>query len=201
MKKILILDDHEVFLDGLKSIIQKIPNLSADLVTNLENLNQKISKDSYDLILMDYIVPNINPLCLIHELKEKFLNVKIAVITSLNDEQIKSKLIELNVQGYILKSESTKSIELAIRKILDGQNYFSNLTSFDFSPIENPFIKLTTKEIEFVKLISKGYSNKEIAKKFDISVRTVEAHKRNIDAKLGKISKVKMNNLIQYWKI
>lgn len=201
MKKILILEDHEVFLEGLKSIIQRIPNLLADLVLNLESLNQKILNENYDLILMDYMVPNVNPLKLIQELKEKFLNVKIVVITSLNDDKLKSNLVELDIEGYILKSESSIEIEFAIKKILNGEKYFSNLSSFDFAPIENPFKKLTSKEIEFVKLISEGFKNKEIAKKLNISVRTVEAHKRNIDHKLGKISKVKMNNLIQYWKV
>lgn len=89
-------------------------------------------------------------------------------------------------------------------KILKGENFYSEPSSVEFSKLEslvNPLESLTEKEKEIIRYIAKGYKNVNIAKELNISPRTVEAHKRNVDMKIGKLTKTQITKLVENWKL
>ena len=129
---------------------------------------------------------------------------KIIVISSLADKTLAATLREKNVNGYLFKSDARSHINQAIQKILKGENFYSEPSSVEFSKLEslvNPLESLTEKEKEIIRYIAKGYKNVNIAKELNISPRTVEAHKRNVDMKIGKLTKTQITKLVENWKL
>ena len=126
------------------------------------------------------------------------------LLSSLKEKKLFTTLKEKNVNGYIFKSEAKQVIKDAIQKILKGEEFYSQLGDLELERFESstdPFETLTEKELEIVRNIAKGLRNKQIAEELKISSRTVEAHKRNIDMKLGRIPKAQLKNLALKWKL
>lgn len=202
--KILIFDDHEVFLDGMNFALKDNENFLIDLVLTESDFRDKVSKSKYDIFILDFVIPGTDTLGLINSIREENKDSKVIVLSSLKEKKLISSLKELNVNGYIFKSEAKKVIQEAIQKILNGEEFYSILNEKEFESIDSfgdPFSDLTAKELEIVRFIAQGFSNKRIAEELKISSRTAEAHKRNIDMKLGRIPKAQLKNLALKWKL
>lgn len=202
--KVLLFDDHEVFLEGMKFVLTENAHYAVDSVLTEENFREKISRENYKVFILDFVVPGTNMLDIIFLIQEKFPDAKIIVLSSLKDRKLYKTLKERNVNGYLFKSEARLVILQAIEKILKGEDFYSDTENTEIEKIEsfgNPFDTVTEKEIEIIRYIVKGISNKKIAEALNISARTVEAHKRNIDMKLGKLSKTQLIKLAEKWKL
>jgi len=202
--KILILDDHEVFLDGMKFALKENEDFVIDTVLTESMFMEYLGKEDYQIFILDFMIPGTNTLDLISNIRIQKPKSKIIVLSSLKEKKLFITLKEKNVNGYIFKSEAKQVIKDAIKKILKGEEFYSQLNDFDLERFENstdPFDELTEKELEIVRNIAKGLSNKQIAEELKISSRTVEAHKRNIDMKLGRIPKAQLKNLALKWKL
>ncbi|MBP7280752.1 MAG: response regulator transcription factor [Leptospiraceae bacterium] len=202
--KVLLFDDHEVFLEGMKFVLTENTHYTVDSVLTEDNFREKISRENYKVFILDFVVPGTNMLDIISLIQEKLPDAKIIVLSSLKDRKLYKTLKERKVNGYIFKSEARLVILQAIETILKGNEFYSDPENAEIEKIEsfgNPFDAVTEKEIEIIRYIVKGVSNKKIAEALNISARTVEAHKRNIDMKLGKLSKAQLIKLAEKWKL
>lgn len=187
--KILIVDDHAMIRDGIKSIL----NEQEDLCVIGEASNGKIALELIDdfeinLVIMDINMPIMNGIECTHIIKEKYPSVKVLTLTMYDEELYLAKMMEAGAVGYILKDSGRDELLKSIYAIIEGKHYFSpEITINVIKELTNPskskkIVKnpLTSREQEILDLIVKEFSNQEIAEKLSISIRTVDAHRRNL---------------------
>ncbi|MFC2111051.1 response regulator [Bacteroidota bacterium] len=195
MIDILVVDDHQMFIDGLKAILEVMPEINEVYeALNGKDAIEICKTNKIDFVLMDISMPEMDGI----EASEKILEIKpdtkILMLTMYNDIKYIDKIINTNVSGYILKNTGSDELFKAINKVHKGERYFSDeVTDSMYNSLRNEQpdkkkpeeIKLTKREIEILKWISKEYSAPEIAKELNISQYTVETHRRNLAKKLN----------------
>ena len=192
--RILIVEDHEVFRLGIKELINNEPDLTicgeADDITTARALINDLSPD---MAIIDISLRNSNGLNLIREINETHCAMKVLVL-SMHDELLYAeRSLQAGAQGYIMKQETSKTIVKAIHHILKGNIYVSQaimgnlltrvrkgLDSMERSPIET----LSDREFTVLRMIGEGSSTGDIAKKMNLSVRTISTYRERIKEKL-----------------
>jgi DNA-binding NarL/FixJ family response regulator len=201
--KIILVDDHQMFRDGLKAILSDQPDIEliADLGSGQE-LIELLNSAVPDLILTDISMPEISGIELTEYVQKHFPQIKILILSMHSDEEYIIKALRAGANGYLPKETSITELLKAIQTIYKGENYFnksisdtilnsiSNKAEVKTDPSEEE--KLTKREIEIIQLVVEGLSNKEIANKLFISIRTVDSHKNHIMQKLHLKSSVEM---------
>lgn len=192
--KILLVDDHRIVLDGLKSLFNDDEDfeITAAVSSPAEAL-EKIKIAVPDILLTDYTLPGMTGLELSEVIKEKYPTVK-RVILSMHDEgHLVKQVMKAGVDGYLLKSIQQAELKSALHQIMGGMPYISpEITKQLISGLasEGKQELLTEREQEILRLIVKEFSNKQIADKLFISERTVETHRKNIFRKTNTASLV-----------
>lgn len=197
MINIMLVDDHQVVLDGLKFYFENSERYGIKSIANsgAEALGL-LQKESYDLIISDISMPEMNGLEMVQTIRKDNKEQPILIMTMMGESQHIKNLLALGVNGYILKNSKQEELFHAIDTIMSGSNYFSDEVT---STILNDFVgkkiqpkkrltynvPLTEREKEVLQLIVKEYSNQEIADELFISIRTVEGHKHNLIEKTG----------------
>ena len=190
-KRILIVDDHQLVLDGLSSIVEDASgfDLAATAVNGKEALGF-LEHLKIDILMTDLDMPIMNGQELTKQCKKQFPNIKILVLTMHDEKAMIRQLMEIGADGYILKNSDRQELIKALESLSEGEKYFSSevtmaLTSEDEKPEQSDALKdFTPREIEILKLVSEGLSNKEIGEQLFISHRTVDTHRTNIMKKL-----------------
>ena len=186
---IAILDDHQIVIDGLKLLLENEPSLKVvledtngfELLKNLEN-----NTVSVDIILVDLMMPIISGYEAALMLYKKFPEIKIFILSMNNDAKTIYDLVEeADIKGFLPKSVNKAELVKAILKVYKGGLYFSDelLDALDLyrkNIDEKEELMLSAREIEIIRLISKGLTNKEIAAQLFISEFTVSTHRKNI---------------------
>ncbi|NOQ25353.1 MAG: response regulator [Bacteroidales bacterium] len=191
--KILIVEDHELFREGLKFILNKSDKFEviAD-AANGEEFLLKLEKNKPDIVLMDIEMPKINGIEASVLAIAKLPKLKIIVLSSYGDEVYYSDMIKAGVLGFVLKKAGINELEKAIETVFNGGNFFSQdllqkavcmRANINNEPFNKLGIKLSKRENEVLMLISKGYSNIEISEKLFISPSTVNNHRSNLLSK------------------
>lgn len=194
--KILIADDHPVFLRGLTQLIREearfnIIGEANDGMTAFE----KIKQAEPDLVILDVSMPKMNGFELARKLQNEKLKPEIIFLTAYKDEEMFNEAFDLGAKGYVLKSSALDDIINCIETVAAGDFCISPaLTGFlmkrrthsDNLEKDKPGLKdLTPTELKIVRLIAESKTSKEIAAELFISYRTVENHRSNICTKLG----------------
>ncbi len=195
-KKILLVEDHKMFRDGIRAIIEQtdkyeIAGESANGISALEFLES----NEVDLILMDIKMPVMDGIECSKKIIENKPDAKILAITMHEEEQHIRNMLKAGASGYILKNAGVEILIGAMDSVLEGNKYYGEhvtriimeeLTKTPEQKLkENPSIYLTKREKDVLQLIVKEKSNQEIADKLFISIRTVDAHRRNLLQKIG----------------
>ena len=190
--KIIIVDDHLIFRQGLKSIItsENIATVIGEASNGIE-LMELISKQKPDIILMDIDMPHMNGLDATEKAIKLIPDLKIIVFSMFSDEEYYHKMIERGVKGFILKTSGITELEKAIQEVMKGESYFSNellrkiISGFNHKSNSEAVKKevLSEREIEVLQQICLGLSTDEIGEKLFISPKTVKTHKSNLLAK------------------
>jgi DNA-binding NarL/FixJ family response regulator len=186
--KVIIADDHTLFRQGLKLILEDIPNIdvAADVANGRELID--ITKELQpDLIIMDINMPFINGIEASRILLQRNPDLKILVVSMYGDEQYYNSVIENGVKGFILKDAENEELRAAISAILNGKTYFSQelLLKLIRNRKNSEQIVLTQREKQILELICQGLSSTEIAGKLFLSERTIENHRANLLDKTG----------------
>ncbi len=180
MIKIALIDDHQLFLDGISSLLSKESNIEILFIENSAiKAIKKIIQNPPDLIITDISMPEMNGIEFIKIIKRDFPKIKILVVS-----MFKTKLPHDSIDGFILKESNTSEFIKAIDSIFIKKiKYFID----DFKNEENLIsdeIILTKREKEITRLIAEGYNSDEISKKLFLSRTTIITHRRNIFFKL-----------------
>lgn len=189
--RILLVDDHPLVLDGIRTRVQDDPSIEViGEASNGEEALQQAKTHSPDLVLMDISMPVMNGLEAMRHFNRDYPDIKVIILSMHENREYIVKLIQSGASGYILKDVASGELINAIKTVSNGGTYFSSSASQslfhkgDGTPQleKNP---LTSREETVLKLLSEGDPNKVIARKLDISVRTVETHRKNIKQKLN----------------
>jgi DNA-binding NarL/FixJ family response regulator len=178
-----VADDHALIRKGLVQLIEMEKDIKViSQASNGEEAYQLAKKFMPDLILMDVNMPVMNGIKAAKMLKEEKHPSKVLFLTIYNDREYILEALKLGVEGYILKDAEYDDLIKAIRTIYNGGVYIHPSLMEEIDNIDHENLKkdLTPREIEILKLISKGYSNKEIAQKLFLSEKTVKNHVYNI---------------------
>jgi DNA-binding NarL/FixJ family response regulator len=185
---VVIADDHTLFRNGLKLILEDIENIEviAD-VANGKELIEVTPVLKPDLIIMDINMPQVNGIEASRMLLQEFPDLKILVVSMYSDEQYYNSVIENGVKGFILKDADNSELRLAVNTILNGKTYFSQelLLKLIRNHQTNSQISISSREREILSLLYQGLSSAEIAEKLFLSERTVENHRANLLDKTG----------------
>lgn len=195
---IFLADDHQIVVDGLTKLIQEL-----DAFTIVGSANNglvawtQIQILQPEIVLLDLEMPGMHGMVLAGEIKEAMPNVKIVILSLHNETSIIKQMIDIGVDGYLLKNADKKELQFALGNIANGKRHFSsdltvslhnqnavaprkNHESNDSQVLES----LTAREKEILALICEGLTNKEIAQKLHISTRTTDAHRANLLRKI-----------------
>ena len=183
--KIFIVDDHPMVIEGFKALLKQSTNLV--IVGSAENAFQAmdfLKKNMVDIAFLDINLPDISGIDLCKKIKTEFANIQCLALSTFNDRNYVSKMIENGASGYLLKNSSKEEILQAIDAVSKGNMFFNvdyqkqNTSKYDQKPI------LTRRELEVLKEIAEGFTNQQIADKLFISITTVSTHRQNLMLKL-----------------
>ncbi|QSE97091.1 response regulator [Fulvivirga lutea] len=186
--RILLVDDHQILLEGTKNLInQSELFLVADTSNSAEKARELLLANDYDILVTDYQMQGMDGSQLIQIAKSVLPELKIIVLSMHDDSHIVKDLLKKGVDGYVLKSDTHDSILNALDKVTSGKRFLSDeIAELLIQNIDEEVNSaLTPREEEIVRLIVKEYSTKQIAEILFISERTVETHRKNILKKTG----------------
>lgn len=195
--RILIVDDHAVVRKGIRALLATEPTL--EIVDEAEDGLEAVGKYEElkpDVLLLDLLMPKMSGIEVIRELKEKYSNVKILVLTSFAANEQVFPAIKAGALGYLLKDTQPEDLINAIRQVYQGESFLSPtiarmVLQEVFQPGEKPLSPdpLTKREIEVLQVLAKGKSNRDIGENLSITEATVRTHVSNILAKLHLASR------------
>jgi|JI6StandDraft_1071083.scaffolds.fasta_scaffold61087_1 DNA-binding NarL/FixJ family response regulator len=193
--RLLIVDDHQIILDSLRLLFSAIENVTVVLtLTDSRQVLPLLETHEIDVVVSDLHMPHLSGIDLTLQLRKKYPDVKILLLTMAEDAPHIREAIKAGVNGYVLKKSGREELEKAVQTIIAGRKYYSEAVIEELSanaPEDlneaqpTTILHLTGREIEIIQLIAKELSSHEIATALCISIPTVETHRRNIMQKLG----------------
>ncbi|HLT25013.1 MAG TPA: response regulator transcription factor [Ignavibacteria bacterium] len=194
--KVLIADDHKMFRQGVMNILNDTGEVEVTEAESGDELIEKLKTEKPDVILMDINMPGINGIEATKLVKKKYPAIKVMAVSTSDEENYIIEMLKAGAMGYVLKSTGVDELLEAIKVVSRGDSYFckeaSNVILFQLDKIkksrtqkQETDVPLTDREIEVLKLIAEGLTNKEIGERLFISTRTVDTHRRNLHQKLN----------------
>lgn len=189
--KVMIADDHHLFADGLRTMLAAKHNIEiVALATDGNDVLRKLNSYYVDILLLDIQMPNSDGVATAEQMRERFPDVKIIVVSMFGEKTFIEKMFRIGVHGYLLKNTSIDELVLAIDTVHNGKKYFAqDVTSIVLGTAKATGVQtdlsLTKRETEVLKLIAKGYNTSGIAKELNLSPLTVGTHRKNLMQKLN----------------
>jgi DNA-binding NarL/FixJ family response regulator len=195
--RVVLADDHTILRDGVCSLLRAEPDIEVvgEASDGMEVLEQ-VGRLTPDVVVMDMVMPRMNGLEATRQIKKRFQDVKILILSMYDDDEYVQQVIQAGASGYVLKRVAADDLVQAIREVHHG-------SSFLHPPIAAKLIedyvrrvrgggaapeagdRLTAREREVLKLIAEGYTNQDVADQLGVSRKTVESHRANIMRKLA----------------
>jgi len=184
--KVMIVDDHPMVAEGIQSILESYDDINVvGCLPNGRAAIGSVAELDPDVILMDLNMPEIGGLSATEILLERQPDTRIVILSMHDNPEYISSALSHGAMGYILKDVPTDEIKLAIDTVMRGERYLCTGAQGSLEPKDAARESLTEREQTILLQLAQGKSNKEVALTLDISVRTVETHRKNIKRKLG----------------
>lgn len=185
--KILIADDHELIIDGFVTVIKNYDaSIGCYSATNKPELFETLESKPIDILFQDVMFGKNDARDFVKEIKENYPQLKIIIISTLEDKNTVETLLKQGVDGYLVKSDASSEIINALKAVSEGKTFISNnLTKRGTSSLRKNTIILTPREKEILNLILEEKTTKEIADEICLSEKTVENHRANLFIKFG----------------
>jgi DNA-binding NarL/FixJ family response regulator len=188
MIKVFIIDDHQMIIEGIHSLLQNEAGIQWMGSTKIpDDLMTFLKRYQPDVLLMDINLPQKSGLDLCKEVKEKYPAISIIGLSTSNQASVIRKMQENGASGYLLKDASKNEIIMALEQVSKGKDYVSSSVA-DVLKKKTPndlFPVLTRREKEILELISEGLTNQEIATKLFLNVTTIDSHRKNMLTKFN----------------
>jgi DNA-binding NarL/FixJ family response regulator len=192
MIKLLVVDSHPIIRKGIELLFVASKDIKVvGGVSNGEAIFDFLKQEKADVILSEIDLPKLNGITALRRLSKEYPNIKVLMFSSQPEEIYALNTIKAGASGYLSKNSNIITIKEAIEKVNDGETYLSNNLSSQLTlggriskTSKSPYKKLSTREIEVLKLISVGRKNKEIAEELDINEKTVSTYKARLMKKL-----------------
>jgi DNA-binding NarL/FixJ family response regulator len=208
---VLIADDHETVREGLRLILDAQPDMEVvGIASDGADAVAQAATRNPDVVVMDISMPGVNGWAATTQLAERCPTAKVVTLTRHVDTSHFRQLLEAGAAGYVLKQSSPSELVRAIRTVAAGEKYIDpamarRAKDTGMRPVpahsRGNATALSPREIEVMRLIAWGYTNKEIAAQLNLSVKTVEAHKANGMRKMGMRGRIDVVRyaLLQGW--
>ncbi len=193
--RIVLADDHELFRQGLKSLVNKDPSMVVvGEARNGEELLKVLKTVKCDVVVTDLTMPVEDGMLAIQKIREKFPKYKVLVLTMQKDHEHFKRAMKFGANGYLLKDDAFEQFTTAVRMIMKNKRFVSASVSTlladrfirSLGDVDSPVLEILTKrELQILELIANGQANKNVASKLKLSVRTIETHRANLSNKLG----------------
>ncbi|PXA05279.1 DNA-binding response regulator [Coraliomargarita sinensis] len=191
MKKVIVIEDQTVMRDLICQLVEGYTTMEVVASSGDGAEGYELCLEhAPDLVILDIMLPNLNGSEVLRRLKAKNPRINILIVSAASSNSMVNRLLKSGVTGYIEKDAGLVELEKAINLVADGRSYFSPRVVDAMRELmvsggqEDSLESLTTREREIVQLIAESYSNKEIASKLGMSVRTADTHRTNIMKKL-----------------
>lgn len=188
--RVLLSDDHELVRAGLSSLLGGFADI--EVVGEARNGHETlllVEQLRPQIVLLDILMPSLNGLDVLARIKREFAEVQVLMLSMNSAEEYVLQAMRSGASGYLVKSDSPKELELALRAVARGDTYLSAAVSKhviagyvnrqvdDSGSVGNSYDKLTPRQREVLQLIAEGQSTKEIAATLGLSVKTIESHR------------------------
>ena len=194
--RVLVADDHEVVLEGVRALIERQPDLEVcGLATTGREAVERSLKTRPNVVVLDMIMPELDGLEAIRQIRQALPETEVVVFSAHPPENMIEEVFEAGAKSYLEKTEASRDLVTAIRLLAEHKPFFTSEAS---QILFEKFLaggarkkdgrsqtRLTPREREIVRLLAQSSSNKEIAATLGISIRTVETHRATLMHKLG----------------
>lgn len=190
--KLAIVDDHQLFVDGIKSILESIADFEVIFTCNdgPSTINA-LSNHSIDILLLDLEMKPMDGMQVFHEVKEHHPNINVIILTMHEEPELIAHLMRDGISAYLMKDTKKLEFESAIRKVYRDGLYFNDHVSMALlketlhknrnkKPKIGPNVHLTSREVEVLELIAREFTTQEIGEKLFLSPKTVEGHRKSL---------------------
>lgn len=190
MTKIVIVDDHQIFLKGLEGLLNDHFTVVATF-ENATNLIDNLEELEIDVLVLDLQLPDMPPEQILKKIRHIKPSLPILYLTLMRGNRFFNKLSQYGFQGYVLKDSPINELCNAIEALSKGETYFGDRYGSDIElntvtiPKNKMISLLSTREKEVLKLVAQELSSSQIAEKLFVSVSTIDSHRKNIMIKLG----------------
>jgi DNA-binding NarL/FixJ family response regulator len=193
--RVVMADDHEIFRDGFKLMLSR--NKDIELIAEAENgrdLVELVGTHSPDVVVTDIKMPIMDGIEATRVIKSKHPQIGIIGLSMFDEDDLIIEMLDAGALGYLLKNADKDEVAAAIQAVFRGDHYYCRSTHAKMMQLiaksrYNPYLKkekitFTDKEIEVIQLICQEYTNKEIADKINVSVRTIEGYRLRIQERM-----------------
>lgn len=191
--KIIIADDHQLFIDGIKALLESMEVEVVGEANDGKELLRLMASTEVDLVLMDVNMPVMDGVEATKAIRETYPDAKVLMLTMHSSRDYIQRLLRAGANGYVLKNTGRAELEEAIATVMAGDAYFSaEVTQRIMEGLQNKksqaremVVELTPRELDVLKLIAQEMTSNEIAEQLFISHHTVETHRKNLISKLN----------------
>ncbi|SNT19421.1 two component transcriptional regulator, LuxR family [Ekhidna lutea] len=194
--RIIIADDHQIVLDGLKLVLSSRDDFEvvAQAGNGVEVLNL-LEKNIVDIVVLDINMPEMDGIKCAKKIKSLYPQVKVIILTMYAQKSFVEEIVKIGIDGCLLKNNTGKELSDAIARVHSGKSYYDQIQNFSKDDSEEKEYPLSEREIEIIRKLGDGLTSSQIADTLFISEHTVKTHRKNI---LKKLDLHSSSELIQY---
>lgn len=191
MIQILIADDHPIFRNGLRHIIEEEDNMALEEAASGKEVLSLLGKKKFDIVLLDIEMPDMNGLDVLKQVRLSFPKLPVLMLSFYSEEQYAIRALKLGANGYLTKDSAAADLVTAISRVISGKKYITQNVAEKLSEgltqnLEKaPHERLSNREYQVLCMIAKGESPGEISRHLNLSPKTVSTYKTRIYEKTG----------------